>query len=48
LDSNAPASPLLPLVGQPVQGNWVLRVFDLVKQDVGKLKKWSLELTPQL
>jgi subtilisin-like proprotein convertase family protein len=48
LDSNSPSSPLLPLVGQPVQGNWVLRVTDLVGQDVGTLKKWSLELTPQL
>ena len=47
LDSNTPASPLLPLVGQPVQGNWVLRVTDVVAQDTGKLKKWSLELTPQ-
>lgn len=47
LDSNAPSSPLLPLVGQPVQGNWMLRVTDLVADDVGKLKKWSLELTPQ-
>jgi M6 family metalloprotease-like protein len=48
LDSNSPSSPLLPLVGQPVQGDWVLRVTDLAGQDVGKLKKWSLELTPQL
>jgi M6 family metalloprotease-like protein len=47
LDSNSPSSPLQPLVGQPVTGNWVLRVADLVAQDVGKLKKWSLELTPQ-
>ena len=47
LDSNSPSSPLLPLVGQPVQGNWVLRVTDLVGQDTGKLQKWSLELTPQ-
>jgi M6 family metalloprotease-like protein len=47
LDSNTPASPLAPLVGQPVQGSWVLRVADLVGQDIGKLKKWSLELTPQ-
>jgi subtilisin-like proprotein convertase family protein len=30
-----------------VQGNWVLRVTDVVAQDTGKLKKWSLELTPQ-
>ena len=48
LDSNSPSSPLLPVVGQPVQGNWVLRVTDLAGQDVGKLKKWSLELTPQI
>jgi M6 family metalloprotease-like protein len=47
LDSNAPSSPLLPVVGQPVQGNWILRVVDTVAQDSGKLKKWSLELTPQ-
>ena len=46
LDSNTPSSPLLPLVGQPVQGNWMLRVVDLAGQDTGKLKKWSLELTP--
>ena len=48
LDSNSPSSPLLPLVGQPVLGDWVLRVTDLVGQDVGRLKKWTLELTPQL
>ena len=48
LDSNTPSSPLLPVVGQPVQGNWVLKVADLVGQDVGRLKKWSLELTPQM
>lgn len=48
LDSNTPSSPLLPLVGQPVQGNWVLRVTDVVGQDAGVLQKWSLELTPQM
>ena len=46
LDSNANGSPLLPLIGQPVTGAWVLRIFDLAAQDVGKLKKWSLEITP--
>jgi subtilisin-like proprotein convertase family protein len=46
LDSNSPASPLLPLVGQGVLGSWILRIYDLVGQDKGKLKKWSLELTP--
>ncbi len=31
--------------GQPIQGNWVLRVTDLAGRDVGKLNKWSLEIT---
>jgi subtilisin-like proprotein convertase family protein len=33
------------LVGQPIQGNWVLRVKDLQRSDTGKLEKWSLKLT---
>ncbi len=33
------------LVGQPMQGNWVLRVKDLQRLDTGKLEKWSLKLT---
>jgi subtilisin-like proprotein convertase family protein len=32
------------LVGQPIQGNWVLRVKDLQQSDAGKLEKWSLSL----
>lgn len=35
---------LAALVGQPVQGNWTLRVHDLAAQDVGKLNRWSLDL----
>jgi M6 family metalloprotease-like protein len=46
LDSNAASSPLLPLVGQGILGSWILRVTDLARRDLGKLKKWSLELTP--
>jgi subtilisin-like proprotein convertase family protein len=42
-DSTATAA-LMPLVGQAVQGNWVLRVTDLAGRDVGKLNKWSLEI----
>ncbi|MGH8058051.1 MAG: M36 family metallopeptidase, partial [Candidatus Entotheonellia bacterium] len=42
-------SPSLPalsvLTGQAAQGNWVLRVTDLAGQDIGKLNKWSLDLT---
>jgi subtilisin-like proprotein convertase family protein len=45
-DSAAPLSPLSSLIGQPMQGNWVLRVADLAAVDVGTLNKWSLELIP--
>lgn len=38
-------SALVPLINQPVAGNWVLRVSDLAALDTGKLNKWSLELT---
>jgi subtilisin-like proprotein convertase family protein len=38
-----PGSPVQPLVGESVQGNWVLRVADVVGQDVGVLQSWSLE-----
>ena len=42
---DAAATPALaPLIGQSVQGNWVLRVTDLAGQDIGKLNRWSLEL----
>jgi subtilisin-like proprotein convertase family protein len=44
-DSTAPSSALTPLIGQPMQGNWVLRVADLAGKDVGTLNQWSLELT---
>ena len=36
---------LATLVGQEMKGNWTLRVSDLEGQDVGKLNKWSVELT---
>ncbi|MFQ6023200.1 MAG: M36 family metallopeptidase [Acidiferrobacterales bacterium] len=36
---------LATLIGQPIQGNWILRVADLLGQDIGKFNKWSLELT---
>jgi len=45
-DSATPLSPLSSLVGQSMQGNWTLRVADLAAVDVGKLNKWSLELSP--
>lgn len=42
-DSNRPGE-LAALVGQPMQGNWILRVSDRARADVGKLRKWSLEI----
>jgi len=34
---------LAPLVGQPIQGNWILGVRDVVVKDIGTLNRWSLE-----
>lgn len=45
-DSAAPLSPLSSLAGQPMQGDWTLRVADLAPVDVGTLNKWSLEIVP--
>jgi subtilisin-like proprotein convertase family protein len=42
---SATTSALTPLLSQSVQGQWSLRVTDRAGQDVGKLNKWSLELT---
>jgi extracellular elastinolytic metalloproteinase len=40
------SSPALTvLVGQAAQGNWTLRVRDLAAQDIGKLNRWSLDLS---
>ncbi len=40
------SSPTLSaLVGESIQGNWELRVRDLLGADVGKFNQWSLELT---
>ena len=36
---------LANLIGQPMQGTWVLKVKDVAGQDVGTLNKWSLALT---
>jgi M6 family metalloprotease-like protein len=42
-DSDRPGE-LSTLVGQPMQGNWVLRLSDRAAEDVGTLRKWSIEL----
>ncbi len=38
------AAALTTFIGQPLKGDWVLTVRDLVKRDTGKLNKWSIEL----
>jgi M6 family metalloprotease-like protein len=43
-DSDTPGQ-LASMIGQPMQGDWVLRVSDRVAQDVGVLQAWRLELT---
>jgi len=40
-------SGLASLRGQPIQGNWKLKVSDVVGQDVGKLNKWSVKLSKE-
>jgi M6 family metalloprotease-like protein len=42
LDSEPP-SVLTPLVGQPVEGDWLLRVIDNAQNDTGTLDAWRLE-----
>jgi immune inhibitor A len=43
--NSAETTTLAALVGEPIQGNWVLRVADLEGQDVGTLNQWSLRLS---
>ena len=46
LELNSSTSPeLAMLVGQPIKGNWILRVMDLEGLDVGILNTWRLQLT---
>lgn len=44
-DSASPGT-LTDMVGQPVQGDWMLTVADLARRDVGRFNRWRLELTP--
>ena len=36
---------LAALAGQPIQGNWTLRVADLAGRDIGKLNQWGVEVS---
>ncbi len=44
-DSDTPGV-LSSLVGQPMQGSWVLWASDRARRDLGTLRRWSIELTP--
>lgn len=41
---SAVAGILGDMIGQPFKGNWILNVSDRARRDVGKLRRWSLEL----
>ena len=41
-DSASSAS-MAAFIGEPMKGNWVLKIKDLAGRDVGTLKEWSLE-----
>jgi M6 family metalloprotease-like protein len=43
-DSNSPGM-LASMIGQPLQGDWVLNVSDRAARDLGVLKDWKVELT---
>lgn len=43
--SSGPGSALVALVGQPVTGEWTLRVTDNARVDTGTLDRWSLTVT---
>jgi M6 family metalloprotease-like protein len=44
LDSDPPSA-LAPMVGQPIAGDWSLRITDHARVDTGTLDRWSLKLT---
>lgn len=39
------AADLTGFRGQPLKGNWIMRVTDLEQRDVGRLNKWAMELS---
>jgi M6 family metalloprotease-like protein len=42
---STPLGALSVMIGQPMQGDWMLRVSDRAAQDVGTLRTWKLELS---
>ncbi len=45
---STPFGALSPMIGQPMQGDWMLRVSDRASQDTGTLRSWKLELSSSL
>ena len=43
-EDSASTSVLTPLIGQPMMGNWILRVADHEDIDTGTLDSWSMEV----
>ena len=44
---SADVAVLQALAGEPCAGKWKLQVQDLAARDVGKLNRWSLDITLQ-
>ena len=42
--TSADSSALAALAGEEAQGDWTLKVADLAGQDIGTLRRWSLEI----
>ncbi len=42
--ATGPGSPLAPMIGQPVTGDWSLRVTDNARVDTGTLDHWSISV----
>ena len=45
---SADVAVLQALAGEPCAGKWKLQVQDLAARDVGKLNRWSLDITLQV
>ena len=41
--NSASSASLAAFIGEPMKGNWVLKIKDLAGRDVGTLNEWSLE-----
>ena len=44
--TTATTPPLAAFAGQPIAGNWTLKVSDHEAADVGKLNRWSVTIRP--